>query len=664
MHTLNSPYSPIYISAKNIQQNILPNQSIKPGENIKPSQSVRRSDSQSVRRSDSQSIRPSQSVRRSDSQSVTRSESIRRGQSYIFKEGNKCNKILLWGQYAPNCWLNALFTTLFRSQRSVQLLKSTLKNEGTMFQKLAFNIVNYKFIASKQRENDKKFFERIKAQNIYKILHNEDKNYFVDIDSGKYGTNDGKSIFLISKLYELLGLKCLILDVGNNKFVYYSNKNNITKIKLNENNRSICEYDENIENITRNTNNKLSNPDVLILYNNTLDINDKIMFKDNQFIENPEILLFNESLNTEYSIPHFKDTINYNYNLYELDSVILSNYNIKEKRTKIGHVIAGITCNNNKYVYNGWFKQTYDNNIDSDYELSDEPCPLIPLEWDVTKENKFCLNSKECTLPTVDEESIKERNCFDFSKGQRIMIYIKKADTSYMQNFNTPEYNPLNSFLNNSYIKQILNENIKSIEITKTELINIQKCINNIYNLIKEIYDYKHVILRIFWKKKSLSYDIKEKLTKYLNSDDEYDLNKHVMNFKIIYGGGNKQENTKLKDDIINTLQLYDIEIKNHFEKFNLFKNENQLNTSFNNLLKKIKDDKVFLQIKDIGYLSVLLPIIEKLKEQIIYIIDNCIKTDNENITTSKLIILPKYLEMFNEISKVFLDLAKNKYNI
>jgi hypothetical protein len=663
MDTLNSPYSPIYISSKNIQPNILPNQSIKPGENIKPSQSVRRSDSQSVRRSDSQSIRrsDSQSVRRSDSQSVRRSESIRRGQSYIFKEGNKCNKILLWAQYAPNCWLNALFTTLFRSQRSVQLLKNTLLKDGTVFQKLAYNIVNYKFIASKERENDKKFFERIKPENIYKILHNEDKYYFVDIDSGKYGSNDGKSIFLISKLYELLGFKCLILDVGNNELVYYSLKNNITNIKLNENNRSICEYDENIENIQKNIDNKLSNPDVLILYNNKLDTNDKKLFEDNKLIEKINRLI-PESLNT--SITSFKDTFYYNNNSYELDSVILSNYNIKEKQNKIGHVIAGITCNNNKYVYNGWFKQTYDNNIDSNYELSDEPCPLIEFTWNVRQENEFCLNSKECTLPTVYEESIKEQNCFDFSKGQRIMIYIKKQDTSYMQDFNTPQYKSLSSFMNNSYIKQILNDNIKSIEIRKTEIINIQKCINNIYNLIKEIYDHKHTTLRIFWKKKSLSDDIKEKLTKYLNSDDEYDLNKHVMKFKIIYGGGTLHDDNKLKDEIINTLQLYDIEIKKHFEKFNLYKNENQLNTSFNNLLKKIKDDKVFLQIKDIGYLSVLLPIIEKLKEQIIYIIDNCMQIENDNIKTSKLIILPKYLEIFNEIARVFLELAKIKYKI
>jgi hypothetical protein len=663
MDTLNSPYSPIYISSKNIQPNILPNQSIKPGENIKPSQSVRRSDSQSVRRSDSQSVRrsDSQSVRRSDSQSVRRSESIRRGQSYIFKEGNKCNKILLWAQYAPNCWLNALFTTLFRSQRSVQLLKNTLLKDGTVFQKLAYNIVNYKFIASKERENDKKFFERIKPENIYKILHNEDKYYFVDIDSGKYGSNDGKSIFLISKLYELLGFKCLILDVGNNELVYYSLKNNITNIKLNENNRSICEYDENIENIQKNIDNKLSNPDVLILYNNKLDTNDKKLFEDNKLIEKINRLI-PESLNT--SITSFKDTFYYNNNSYELDSVILSNYNIKEKQNKIGHVIAGITCNNNKYVYNGWFKQTYDNNIDSNYELSDEPCPLIEFTWNVRQENEFCLNSKECTLPTVYEESIKEQNCFDFSKGQRIMIYIKKQDTSYMQDFNTPQYKSLSSFMNNSYIKQILNDNIKSIEIRKTEIINIQKCINNIYNLIKEIYDHKHTTLRIFWKKKSLSDDIKEKLTKYLNSDDEYDLNKHVMKFKIIYGGGTLHDDNKLKDEIINTLQLYDIEIKKHFEKFNLYKNENQLNTSFNNLLKKIKDDKVFLQIKDIGYLSVLLPIIEKLKEQIIYIIDNCMQIENDNIKTSKLIILPKYLEIFNEIARVFLELAKIKYKI
>ena len=39
----------------------------------------------------------------------------------------------------------------------------------------------------------------------------------------------------------------------------------------------------------------------------------------------------------------------------KLDSIILTNL----KSKSMNHVIAGITCNSNYYIYNGWYK--YDN---------------------------------------------------------------------------------------------------------------------------------------------------------------------------------------------------------------------------------------------------------------------------------------------------------------
>ena len=43
----------------------------------------------------------------------------------------------------------------------------------------------------------------------------------------------------------------------------------------------------------------------------------------------------------------YNDTISYNNNTYKLDSIILSDFK------KYKHAIAGITCKNERFVYNG-----------------------------------------------------------------------------------------------------------------------------------------------------------------------------------------------------------------------------------------------------------------------------------------------------------------------
>jgi hypothetical protein len=45
--------------------------------------------------------------------------------------------------------------------------------------------------------------------------------------------------------------------------------------------------------------------------------------------------------------------IQFNGDTYILDSCLLSDY----KHTHAGHAIAGISCKNQKYVYNGWIEQ-------------------------------------------------------------------------------------------------------------------------------------------------------------------------------------------------------------------------------------------------------------------------------------------------------------------
>jgi hypothetical protein len=56
------------------------------------------------------------------------------------------------------------------------------------------------------------------------------------------------------------------------------------------------------------------------------------------------------------------------------------------------------------------------------------PCELMPYNWNIKKHGDFCLSPKKC-IPEVlkSVKGIKGRNlCFNFSKGKRILVYIRK----------------------------------------------------------------------------------------------------------------------------------------------------------------------------------------------------------------------------------------------
>ena len=133
-----------------------------------------------------------------------------------------------------------------------------------------------------------------------------------------------------------------------------------------------------------------------------------------------------------YEIDYFKikDQIQINNNTFILDSMIFSNYNIKE--CKAGHSIAGITCNNKRYIYNGWTSRTTDPSMltENNSLFSNIPCALIPYDWFNPEEDlSFCLNSTECKLDFIYLYDIIEHKlnlCFNFKKGENMHIFINK----------------------------------------------------------------------------------------------------------------------------------------------------------------------------------------------------------------------------------------------
>ena len=115
---------------------------------------------------------------------------------------------------------------------------------------------------------------------------------------------------------------------------------------------------------------------------------------------------------------------------YNLDSVLLANWNINKKN---GHAIAGISCKKEKYVYNGWTRTSMDPVMINKELARKIPCELMKYDWNIIKNNDFCLNTNKC-IPELLRKKLKVRDiCFNFSKGNKILIYVRKdakPDTS------------------------------------------------------------------------------------------------------------------------------------------------------------------------------------------------------------------------------------------
>ena len=220
----------------------------------------------------------------------------------------------------------------------------------------------------------------------------------------------------------------------NNLYLKFSDSNLIVKKRSEFTNDDL--YNEYIQNFVNTFENYKKKEELYLknlykeLYNN---------YKNGNF----DILIINYPLggyftlddDFYYEIDYFKikDQIEINNNTFILDSMILSNYN--SILCKKAHAIAGITCNNKRYIYNGWTSQTIDpsldlNNVENIKIFDNVPCALIPYDWFNPDEDiSFCLNLEKCRLDFVnpDRQFSKKNMCFDIKKGENIHIFIKKS---------------------------------------------------------------------------------------------------------------------------------------------------------------------------------------------------------------------------------------------
>jgi hypothetical protein len=325
---------------------------------------------------------------------------------------NICDKVVTIPQYRNTGWLNAILMCILYSQNSRKLLLHSSKLPNPNQNSLA-PILND--ILSKQYIQNKKtaeYFNNAKIDEILASLGFPAKSEFY-----KYAVSKGWSSYwflpqITHALYKTsISLECTKEDifVGMNENTEYNINDGKLGIGFNR-------LDEAYFSKLNNTINNTANPDYIFvhpikhptMYTNFImryiaDAHYNAKFNLNTYTTNHDGIL------------QLQVNIMYRDDEYILDSCILLNYNADI----IGqsYPIAGITCKNDRYVYNGLLTKTIN-------KEPAQPCKLFKFDW-TTITDEFSIDTVNCELKLSQNKNNRDA-CFAFSKGGIVLIYLKK----------------------------------------------------------------------------------------------------------------------------------------------------------------------------------------------------------------------------------------------
>jgi len=133
---------------------------------------------------------------------------------------NNCNNIITLKQYGPTCWFNSLLMAILYSDGSRKLLleKSKKWDEKILLFKTIKYILHNKYLRTNNINNDYKYFDKIRPEYILNQLYKYNNKKFVFNNKKNKGFI---SELYIRKIYKLLGVSVLYLDIVCNNKIYY-----------------------------------------------------------------------------------------------------------------------------------------------------------------------------------------------------------------------------------------------------------------------------------------------------------------------------------------------------------------------------------------------------------------------------------------------------------
>jgi hypothetical protein len=330
----------------------------------------------------------------------------------------------------------ATFVAMFYSQRSRKLLLEASKswnvkkgrlpifwnNRKKLFTLLK-HVLDDKYLKTENREGkDYKNYKRFSDNTFGKILtllNRIDKKSFPYIPN--YITGGFELEYYIGKLYKLLNIDYILYDYNpGDDVLFYSYLNeNLNKASYRIVKKNIVVDVDGDRNFTYVEEDIIQPPILMVIVRDEEDTGNttfnSLLFPNN---------IINEEA-TKNSLKSMKEQIFFKGVEYNLDAVLLANWNIG-----IGHAIAGITCKKKKYIYNGWTRTSMDPSMINQLITRKIPCELMKYDWNIKNDGDFCLNTAKC-IPDVLQHPLKDNDiCFNFSKGARLLIYVRK-DANY-----------------------------------------------------------------------------------------------------------------------------------------------------------------------------------------------------------------------------------------
>jgi hypothetical protein len=299
----------------------------------------------------------------------------------------------------------ATFVAMFYSQRSRKVLLKASKRwkQDKLFTSLK-NVLDEKYLMSKNEKEDYEKFSDDTFGNILRLLFEKDAKSFPYNPELIGGFSPE---IYIGKLYNLLGIDYRMFDYANSSklaYSYYNMEYDLFKYEYENGEyiRRLIDIKKQMYIYKKDT----STPTILIIR----------VFNGGILSQN---MIQDETIKKE--LTSMRDEIKYNGKTYILDSVILSD-------NKSCHSIAGITCKGIKYIYNGWTRKSIDPAMASEVITRNIPCGLQRHDWNVKEGgDDFCLNTITCMPDIFKQRKPDEtRICFNFSEGERLLIYVLK----------------------------------------------------------------------------------------------------------------------------------------------------------------------------------------------------------------------------------------------
>jgi hypothetical protein len=160
-------------------------------------------------------------------------------------------------------------------------------------------------------------------------------------------------------------------------------------------------------------------------------------------VSNPEVILIHRDAGEDYLQTHWgfqppkigrleghnpnehSRTIRYNGRVYVLDSCVIG-AELKTNACTMGHAVAGVTCNGDRYVYNGWTARSADRAMKgaAGSVVKDYPCALGKYDW--PKNKNFVINTGACRFQNATNKNIGRS--LVFNAVQRSTVTYIRSD--------------------------------------------------------------------------------------------------------------------------------------------------------------------------------------------------------------------------------------------